>query len=221
MNRRPDDLQRDALDATGDPAAAEALLARVGEALVPVAPPTRARARLLARIGGEVQAERQPQLRLAWWSPIAAALAAALVVAVLQRPGPTSELARLRAEVEPLRVELAQLRTAGVRAMPMEAHEAQVGAKVQAFWDKDASRWFVVGSGLKRMAGKDLQFWFITLDGRKIPSQSLDVHEDGCGLLVVAVPAELVGIIAAAAITDEPVGGSAQPTGQIQLLCKL
>nr|MBA3845916.1 anti-sigma factor [Planctomycetota bacterium] len=161
------------------------------------------------------------QPRLAWWSPVAAALAAGLIVAVLLRSGPSPELARLRAELAPLRAELASLRVAGVRALPMQALESQAGARVQAFWDKDASRWFIVGSGLKRMAGKDLQFWFITPDGKKIPSASLDVHEDGCGLMVVTVPSELAGNIAAAAVTDEPIGGSAQPTGQIQLLCKL
>ncbi|HYE07743.1 MAG TPA: anti-sigma factor [Planctomycetota bacterium] len=219
MSRRRDDLQREALDATGDPVAAEALLAQVGAALDPVAPPPRARVRLMARIAGERAGGDRPsvrgeQARLAWWSPVAAALAAALIVAVLLRAAPSPEVARLRAEI-------ASLRAAGVRALPMEALEAQAGARVQAFWDKDAGRWFIVGSGLKRMAGKDLQFWFITPDGQKIPSQSLDVHEDGCGLLVVTVPSELAGNIAAAAVTDEPIGGSAQPTGQIQLLCKL
>jgi anti-sigma-K factor RskA len=213
IRREDDDLQREALALTGgDPDAAAELLAAIAAAEPPVAPPPRAKARLLARIAAEPPA-RAPS-RVAWWTPVAAAIAAALVVAVLLRAPPADpELARLRAEV-------AQLRASGVRAMAMEAREAQAGAKVEAFWDRDAARWFVVGSGLKRMRGKDLQFWFITDEGRKVPSQMLDVHDDGCGMLVVTVPSDLHGIVAAA-ITDEPRGGSPQPTGQVQLLAKL
>jgi anti-sigma-K factor RskA len=68
-------------------------------------------------------------------------------------------------------------------------------------------------------AGRDrtYELWLITDDDRKVPAGTFDVDTEGSGMLRLEIP-EGVGTIVAAAVTDEPAGGSAQPTGTIRLL---
>lgn len=63
--------------------------------------------------------------------------------------------------------------------------------------------------------GKTYELWFITPDQKKIPAGTFDVDPDGNGSIMVSVPDNVQ--VALTAITDEPVGGSPQPTGTVQL----
>ena len=65
--------------------------------------------------------------------------------------------------------------------------------------------------------GKDYQLWVVTKGDDKV---SVGVFDAGAGgVVVLTEPADLPpGDIAAAAVTDEPAGGSPQPTGSFQLL---
>jgi anti-sigma-K factor RskA len=63
-----------------------------------------------------------------------------------------------------------------------------------------------------------LQLWFIpkTPGAKPMPSMSLRPDSSGRLLMVVAHPPENVGEIKALAITEEPEGGSPQPTSAIR-----
>jgi len=63
--------------------------------------------------------------------------------------------------------------------------------------------------------GKTYELWFITPDEKKIPAGTFDVDPEGNGSIMVSVPDNVQ--VALTAITDEPVGGSPQPTGTVQL----
>lgn len=87
----------------------------------------------------------------------------------------------------------------------------------RVFWDRDRGRWHLYVFDLKPPApGKTYELWFITADGKKLPAGTFDVDAWGSGSLTASVPQD-AGPIAVAAVTDEPVGGSPQPTGTIQL----
>ncbi len=68
--------------------------------------------------------------------------------------------------------------------------------------------------------GREFELWFITPEQKKVPAGTFGVDVDGKAELVVQMPADL-GPVALAAITDEPLGGSPQPTGAIQLAGKV
>ncbi len=68
--------------------------------------------------------------------------------------------------------------------------------------------------------GREFELWFITPEQKKVPAGTFGVDVDGKAELVVQMPADL-GLVALAAITDEPLGGSPQPTGAIQLAGKV
>lgn len=60
-------------------------------------------------------------------------------------------------------------------------------------------------------AGRVYQLWFIPKSGKPIPSVTFTVDADGRAILTgITVPADQG--LAAAAVTDEPAGGSPQPT---------
>ena len=88
---------------------------------------------------------------------------------------------------------------------------------IQLFWDAARRRAVLSGARLPAVApGRAYQLWFI-LDGAPVPSVTFEPDAQGR----VVVPAvELPGTAAptAAAITEEPAGGSAQPTTPIILL---
>ena len=63
--------------------------------------------------------------------------------------------------------------------------------------------------------GKVYELWLITEDQKKLPGKTFKVTQDGRGAVMVDMPQ--AGAIAAAAITDEPEGGSQTPTGTILL----
>lgn len=83
------------------------------------------------------------------------------------------------------------------------------------FWDIANNRWTFFAYNLPATAdGREYQLWLITPDQRRIPAGTF--RPDGRGAAVVqatyALPADSLGAIA---VTEEPVGGVAQPTGAI------
>ena len=65
-------------------------------------------------------------------------------------------------------------------------------------------------------AGRTYQLWFITPAQEKISAGTFDVDASGEGSLEVPLPPGL-DVVALAAVSDEPAGGSPQPTGSIHL----
>lgn len=95
------------------------------------------------------------------------------------------------------------------------------GAKGRIFWDKEHNRWHVYVFDMKPPgAGKVFELWYITPDQKKIPAGTFNVDKRGNGVIVTDIPKD-IGAIQLAAITDEPVGGSPQPTGTIQLVSEV
>ena len=65
--------------------------------------------------------------------------------------------------------------------------------------------------------GKTYELWFVTAAEEKIPAGTFDVGASGEATLLVEIP-EGIGTLVLAAVTDEPAGGSPQPTGSFQVL---
>jgi anti-sigma-K factor RskA len=88
---------------------------------------------------------------------------------------------------------------------------------IQLFWDRQRNVALVHAYGLKPpAAGRAYQLWFIR-DGKPVPSVTFSPEQTGRALVPqVSVPAD--GVVSAAAITEEPIGGSPQPTSPILMV---
>ncbi len=89
--------------------------------------------------------------------------------------------------------------------------------RIQLYWNRARNTAVVSASKLKPApAGRTYQLWFIR-DGKPVPSVTFNVAPAGDALVSdVTVPTG--GEISAAAITEEPAGGSQQPTTPILLV---
>jgi len=87
------------------------------------------------------------------------------------------------------------------------------GAKM--FWDRVANRWTLVTHDLKPVpAGRTYQLWLVTAKAEKISAGTFNTDAKGRAV-VQATYALGENDLAAIAITEEPTGGSPQPTGAI------
>ena len=202
----------------------EETLARLALTLPPAAPPSGLRGKLFDRItAGQVKRSDQPEpsarsgqssrtWRIGNWTryATAAVLGLATGVAALQI-----------FYAGPLREELRRMQFAGVSLIKFEGQTAQSRAGGVVFWDKARGTWHVQVFNLAPpAAGREYQLWFLTPGTpgpTPAPSQTFRVDASGNGSLVVNVPPALTAI-AAAAVSDEPIGGSKQPTGAIHLV---
>jgi anti-sigma-K factor RskA len=87
---------------------------------------------------------------------------------------------------------------------------------IQIFWDRARNTALLNAAGLRPPPpGRTYQLWWIR-DGKPVPSVTFDVEPGGTGLVKgVSVPTD--GELSAAAVTEEPAGGSQQPTSPILL----
>lgn len=100
--------------------------------------------------------------------------------------------------------------------VPLGGTAVQPSAAARVLWDRDANRWHLVVAAMQPLpTGRTYELWFITSDQRKVAAGTFDIGVDGTAELTVEIPPG-IGEITLAAITDEPTGGSEQPTGQIQ-----
>jgi len=87
------------------------------------------------------------------------------------------------------------------------------GAKM--FWDRVANRWTLVTHDLKPVQdGRTYQLWLVTARAEKISAGTFNTDAKGRAV-VQATYALAANDLAAIAITEEPTGGSPQPTGAI------
>lgn len=220
----------------------EATLAQVPLSLDPVPPPAAVRARLMARLEGDRARAREgdPESPLAmprrwrWAEPILAGGVAAAVTAGLlwgridrqqrELADLRSQIVRQEARVDQLQAGLEQdgntlrlFASPAVQLVALQNPPGQPAAKGRVFWDKDREAFHLYASGLKpTSAGQTHEMWFINAEQKKIPAGTFTVNARGEGSLVARPPAG-AGKIAVIAITNEPAGGSPQPTGQIEL----
>ena len=231
--------------ATGDPelaaalAEAEATFTMLGRAVEPVAPPPAARNKLLATLGNRpadlpIRLHRRNPI-----IPILAGAVASIVVGIICWMASSTvastplkqQMVILEKDIEARDRELERreirLRTLEslVQARNLEmyrlASELQPQAGGRVFVTPATGKWHVVFFDLHPPGeGKQYQLWFLTADSKAIPSTAFDVDKNGVATVIVTVPKD-AGSITAAAITDEPTGGSPTPSGKIQLVGNL
>jgi len=111
---------------------------------------------------------------------------------------------------------LAALLAPGVQLVQL-TKEGDPDPRIQLYWDRVHNTAVLHASKLKPTPpGRTYQLWFIR-DGKPVPSVTFEVAPAGDALLrEVTVPTG--GALSAAAITQEPVGGSQQPTTPILLV---
>jgi len=212
-----------ALDSIGDPPGAE-LRGRVEAAIADVTPERMdgARAEPARRV-----ARRSP------WGPIAwVGLAAALLAAVAlgsrarslnrELAARDSTIAELERRVDELGqgvfdrdAILASILSRDVALVQLTA-SGNPDPAIQIFWDRARNTALLNAAGLRPPPpGRTYQLWWIR-DGKPVPSVTFDVEPGGTGLVKgVSVPTD--GELSAAAVTEEPAGGSQQPTSPILL----
>lgn len=183
-------------------AEAEATVAQLALAFVPVPPPLGGFDRVL-----DVIHNRRPvhKIRRQWTRFAAPACAAALIVVLTSAVWLyfTQDARRFWKSSNLVTVVLTS--------------KTQPAAKGQVWWDHDSRQWRISVSNLAPPAsGREYELWLIPVDGKPIRSRTFNVKAGGRSTIVVPVPPE-VGTAAVAAITDEPSGGSDQPTGNIHL----
>jgi anti-sigma-K factor RskA len=111
---------------------------------------------------------------------------------------------------------LASLLSPGVELVQLTA-SGDPDPRIQLFWNRRHNTAVLHASKLKPVPrGRIYQLWFIK-DGKPVPSVTFDVAPAGEALIPeVAVPSE--GLVSAAAVTEEPEGGSPQPTTPVLLV---
>jgi anti-sigma-K factor RskA len=186
------------------------------------------------RIVARARAEKQVTLprRFPWmlWGALAASLVTAAGLALNQRVLRRDLAARdstiatltetLAAREERLRQREATLNSILEPAVTL-TNLVSTGAPepgMQFFWNRKTNRATVHASNLTPASAKRVyQLWFIPRGGKPIPSVTFNSEPSGHALVEqITVPADQD--LGAAAITDEPEGGSAQPTTPVLML---
>jgi anti-sigma-K factor RskA len=202
----------------GSLAEAQAVMAQLAHAAPPLHAPAKAKDRLMERVDSVLAyAPRQgaagakdvisPQARWRRIGPIGSAVAASLVAALLAASivymsmYPTTRLVSAE-EVE---------------VIAMGGGEKQPLAQGRIFADSARHRWHLYAFHLKPPPpGRTYQMWLVTSDQRKLPAGTFGVDSRGQGSLVAALPPNEAPVLAAL-VTDEPAGGSKEPTGIVHL----
>jgi len=198
-----------------------------------VSPPAGLRQSLLERIAAERRSGRQAvtpmsSARRRWVAPtLVTALAAALLLAVGLQRQTASERDTLRAAVRARDSALAFAQTrlaardseidailTGERDLVLVhlASANTTGPGVQLFWNLKQGRGLLHAFRLTPApTGRAYQLWLIK-DGKPVPSRVFNSDPDGHGLVAgFELPRDMRGVTALA-ITEEPAGGSQQPT---------
>src|SRR5262245_38841963 len=216
-------------------AATASVLDELPYALAPEEPSPMVRARILARAkrDSEAGASPAPSWRRPAIGAVAAAVAAALLTGiVVERRGAAAlddlrrqiarqqeALARQDADLASLRQTIRLVSAPGVLVVSLQGQGERAGSAARVFWDRSAASWQLYAANLPPPpAGKTYQLWLIT-GKSKISAGTFDPATGAASGSVTVPPAE--GPVVAAAVTDEPPGGSPQPTGTILLLGKV
>ena len=125
-----------------------------------------------------------------------------------------STLASLSAERETRERLLAALTGSTVRVMELQS-TSQREACAKVFWDTVGGRWTLVTNHLAPAAsGRIYQLWLVTARAEKISAGTFQTDQSG---RAVYQPADALAgrELAAIEITDEPMGGAPQPSGEV------
>ncbi|HEY0008093.1 MAG TPA: anti-sigma factor [Tepidisphaeraceae bacterium] len=205
---------------------AEAFIAEAAKSLPPETPSPAAWQALESRLRDDRREDRslviRPQENRSTWRRWAG-LAAAACVGAAVTGGALWSTMQSRNDLLQSRNDLLQSRNQllgrpDVQLVSLGGGAPQPSAGGRIFWDRQRQEWHVYVFDLKAPApGKTYELWFITPDEKKIPAGTFDVDANGRAELIVKVPQSL-DAIALAAVTDEPIGGLPQPSGDVQLV---
>ncbi len=153
--------------------------------------------------------------------------------AKLESESSKNQVASVQSESEKLRNQLNQendkiyelarinqaLRSPNSRVIELAGQEVAPSSSANIYWDTNGNQWVVAGNLPAAPEGKVYQLWFVTSEA-KISAGLIKTDDKGHAFTVIDVPKEITNL-AAAAITLEPVGGSAQPTMPIYTVGKI
>lgn len=197
-------------------------------ALPEQAPPPALRARLLENIStpepstARVLPFAPPQKsapRARQWLPLAAAIALACLSAWLfwENFRILNERDQLAGKLETLQRDWNLFLSGTTRIVALKGVETpQANAKV--VWDTRQQAWKIYILDLPAPPpDKDYQLWYVTKD-QKVSASVFRTDPSGRKILELTLPPQVVNGLAATAVTLEPKGGSAQPTGSFYLM---
>jgi anti-sigma-K factor RskA len=157
-----------------------------------------------------------------WLAAAALVIAAAAVAYGLGQRGAVTQLAShvaaLRDSASIMQHRLADKQSAldaltgpGVRVIDASASSGRQ-PYARMFWDQPDNRWTFVAYNLPAAApGHTYQLWLVTRDQRKVNAGTFEPQSNGSAI-VRATYALAPDSLAAIAVTNEPAGGSPQPT---------
>jgi anti-sigma-K factor RskA len=157
-----------------------------------------------------------------WLAAAALVLAAAAIAYGLGQRGAIAQLAShvaaLRDSANTMQQRLADQQSVldaltgpGVRVIDASAASARQ-PYARMFWDQPSNRWTFVAYNLPAAApGHTYQLWLVTRDQKKVSAGTFAPQPNGSAI-VRATYALAPDSLAAIAVTNEPAGGSAQPT---------
>jgi anti-sigma-K factor RskA len=207
--------------AQADYAEAVALFHSIPLSLTPVEPPYKCCQTVMARISSETPGTSAVgyATRFRWPLYVSSGLAACLAVGLTlsmmnnrrlenRASALTSALDNTTAVMSSPRLTLASLNTA-------DGSSRQSFARV--LFCPISKRYQVMVYGLPPLPpGKAYELWLITTEGSKVPAGTFQVNEDGSAAFAAHADHPIDAV--KAAITDEPAGGSREPTGNIHLV---
>jgi anti-sigma-K factor RskA len=95
---------------------------------------------------------------------------------------------------------------------------AAPGVTGKLMWNKETGMWTLMAANLKPLpAGRTYELWAIDSKKNKMAAGTFEPTTDGMAMHEVKMPAG-EGEMTTAAVTDEPMGGVSQPSGQIQFV---
>ncbi len=183
-----------------------------------VEPPARVRRKLLGSV-----AESKPRARfsLNWAAALGWGVAAVLLIGVFFFQRQARELYERLAELDRQHLELAseneRLRQVLAIVSSPETVPVSLGAptspRLHAYWNDDLGL-VLAGSNMRLpSADRTYQLWVVPKEGNPISVSIFRPSQDG-DVLLIAAPSAEIGDSAALAISEEPAGGSPQPTTQ-------
>jgi len=228
-------------------AEADATFASISLSLDPVIPPPDLKKRVMARVTSapavaaakpRLTAEQEPiSIKLFRYfipTAIAACLAVVITHFVLTRQfepvrmreqASREMLSAQNLQIQNLAGQLTQheqvieaLRSKNLKLVELDGKKLQPGATARVVMEPNSAKCALITCGVNQLAaGKTYELWFITVDGKRVPAGTFNVDASGEAMLNTKMP-DNVGRVQFAAVTDEPMGGVPQPTGQVQFL---
>jgi anti-sigma-K factor RskA len=127
------------------------------------------------------------------------------------------ELARNQEALARQREAIALMNAPGMKKMELAGTQTAQSARATFVYDQNTGRAMIMTDGLPAApAGMAYEVWFIPKGHSPMPGKTFTVDNAGHGMMMDQMPAEAMDG-ATIAITLEPKGGSASPTGPIYL----